>query len=205
VERGAALPALRVFAALWQLLGFDAGTLLAALGVTVREAKVRARRAMVLDGPAGAGPFAAFGRGLAAARVEARLTQGALGLAVGCRREYVARMEGGHGLPSLRRFAQLQLVLAFDAGELLGRLGENPPGEPWFAFGQLVAAARVGQELSREDVALMARCEAEHVQKVERGAELPTVLVLARMHKLLGFSGDGVLRAVYRCDERDAA
>ena len=205
VENGISLPSLSVFATLWHLLGFDGNALLAVLTVEVRPAKTRQQRAAVLDAMEGAGPFAAFGRGLAAARLEARLTQAAVGHAVGCRREYVARMEGGHGLPSLRRFAQLRLVLHFDADELLARLGENPPGEPWFAFGQLLAAARVERELSRDDVARVAGCESEDVRAVERGATLPTVLTLARLHKLLRFSGDGALQAVCRADEREAA
>ena len=205
VEAGAALPSLLKFAALARLLGFDANALLEALAVTVRSAKKRPQRAGVLAATEGAGPYAAFGRGLAAARMEAELTQGAVGLAVGCQRRHVARMEGGHALPSLRRFAQLRLVLGFDADELLARLGENPPGEPYHEFGRIITAARVARSLSPVDVAQSARCEAEHVRTVERGATLPTVLTLARMHKVLRFPGDKALKAVCLADEREAA
>ena len=65
---------------------------------------------------------------------------------------------GWHGLPSLWRFARMRLVLGFEAGGPLARLGENPPGEPWLASGQPLAAARVERELSRADV-VQVRCE----------------------------------------------
>ena len=121
IERGMRMVSLMLFAVLWCRLGFDAGRVLDALSPDAREPSKRASRAprMRVDL---AGHFLGLDRFLVRARMDAGLTREELARAVGASRRQIGRMECGHELPSVPRFARLRRVLGFDANRVIARL-----------------------------------------------------------------------------------
>ena len=204
VERGEKLPSLMPFARLHELLEFDGNVLVDALVVDVELVSKGERRRRKVSRPAGepvAGPASGpegFGRLLAAARGNVGLTQKQLAVAVGCSRRQMVRFEAGHVLPTLRRFAQLWRVLGFDVDALLAMLrDEPPPREPFYGFGQVVAAARAGVAMSRAQVARAAGCATGDYLAIERGAVLPTMGAAVRIHSVVRFDANAALRWVW--------
>lgn len=199
VERGEKLVSLMVFARLQGELGFDGNALVDGLAVEIRPVGQRERRRAKVGVVMALGTGAAgFGRLLAAARAHVGLTQAQLAAAIGCSRRQVARFEGGHVLPSLRRFAQLWRVLGFDVDELLGALrDEKPPREPFYGFGQVVAAARRGLAMSQAQVARSAGCATGDYMAIERGAMLPTMRAAVRIHSVVRYDANAAISWVW--------
>jgi transcriptional regulator with XRE-family HTH domain len=190
-ERGNALGAVDTFAALRVFLGFDANPVLAALGLRSKPVP-RRRRAPIRRAAPVLGSYSGFGQLLKQARMQRDLTQSGVATAIGCSPHYYTLIEIGQKLPSMKTFAKLQHCLGFDANELLDALIRVP--RPFSAFGQLLGRARSGQGTMLTEVASAVGCAAEHYERIEAGAELPTIMLFVGLHRVLGFDADGVLR-----------
>jgi transcriptional regulator with XRE-family HTH domain len=183
IESGAELPTTITFARLHRLLEFEADEALRAVPLhpAIPSEDVSC-------------PYLEFGGLLRQARVKRRLAHADLIRAVGGTETYWTRMEAGLHVPSTRKLAALHRCLGFDANQLLGALHQERVS--FQAFGQLLGDARQRCNLAPAHVASAAGCTVEHYQRVERGTELPSIMMLVRLHRVLAFSADRLLLAI---------
>jgi transcriptional regulator with XRE-family HTH domain len=130
------------------------------------------------------------------ARMERDLTQTGVATAIGRTPHHYTLIEIGQKLPSMKTFAKLQHCLGFDANELLDALLSVP--RPFSAFGHLLGSARNGQGMMITEIASAVGCAADHYWRIEAGAELPTIMLFVRLHRVLGFDADSMLVAAER-------
>jgi transcriptional regulator with XRE-family HTH domain len=183
IESGAALPTTIAFARLHRLLEFDADK---ALDAVPLQPVISSEDVLC--------PYLEFGTLLRQARLERRLAHADLIQSVGGTETYWTRMEAGLHVPSTRKLAALHRCLGFDANQLLGALHRERAS--FRAFGQLLGDARQRCNLAPAQVASAAGCTVEHYQRVERGAELPSMMMLVRLHRALEFNADRALLAI---------
>lgn len=203
VERGVRMVSLMTFALLWRDLALDAGRLLDTLPVDVREPSKRESRGPLSRAEL-AGPLAGFDKLLARARIDAGLTQEALAGAVGASRRQIARIECGHALPSVPRFAQLRRVLGFNPDRVIARLlGEDIPIEPFHGFGAEIKAARLVLSMAIARAAEASECELDRYKRIERGVFLPTMREVVLIHRAVQFDANAALRWVWETGALD--
>lgn len=183
IESGAELPATILVARLHRLLEFDADKALCAMPLHP-----------ALPSETASCPYLEFGSMVRQARVKRRLTHADLIQSVGGTETYWTRMEAGLHVPSTKKLAALHSCLGFDANRLLRALHQERT--TFQAFGQLLGDARQHCDLTPHQVASAAGCTVEHYQRVERGAELPPMMMLVRLHRALAFSADRALLAI---------
>ncbi len=209
LEAGGSLPSLPTFVALWQVLGFDPNALIHvlinALGLHSRKIPQRLMvKQPVETTHAVHGKHIIFGAFLTQARLALQLTQEAVAFAAHIGANFVRRIEVGYQLPALRTFARLCDCLRFDVDEALEAIISEPSSEPYAAFGQIITAARRKSEIEPVALAGVLGCKPLTYARIESGAELPTLRMLARLHHKLALNGNKVLRAVWFADAREA-
>jgi transcriptional regulator with XRE-family HTH domain len=192
IERGHALGALDTFAALRAHLALDANPLIAALGC--RSKPVPQRRRASIPRAVHQGPHSGFGQLLRHARMQREWTQTGVATAIGCGTHHYTLIEAGLRLPSVKTFGKLQHCLGFDANELLDALLRVPT--PFSAFGELLSNARKRKDKTLAEIAGAVGCAVEQYRRIEAGAELPTIAMVARLHRVLGFRAERALRAI---------
>jgi transcriptional regulator with XRE-family HTH domain len=193
IERGKALGAVDTFAVLRAFLGFDANPLIAALGSRSKPVP-RRRRAPIQRAAPVLGSHSGFGQLLKLARMERDLTQTGVATAIGRTPHHYTLIEVGQKLPSMKTFAKLQHCLGFDANAFLDALISVP--KPFAALGQLLAHARKGKGKTIAEVAVAMGCTAEHYWRLEAGAELPTIMMFVRLHRVLGFGAGKAVKSI---------
>ena len=199
VERGTRSVSLLTLVGLHALLGFDSNALIDALVVSVAPLERRRRKVPTAVRALQVDAMPSFGELLTQARVLTQVTQAAVARAIRCSRRQVIRFEADEVLPSLVRFAQLWRVLGFDVNLLLATLhAKPPPREPFYGFGQVLTAARVGRSMSRRQVAQAARCAIGDYLALEYGAALPTMATAVRIHSITEFDADAALGWVWQ-------
>ena len=140
-----------------------------------------------------------FGREVMLARVKKNLTQTAVARAVGRTLNYYARIERGRQLPSLLLFARMHNGLGFDANRVLEAMGEEPEERaygPHSRLGVYLAHARDQCEQTIASAAKAVGCSAEAYERIELGERLPTLAELVRMHRVVRFNANIVLRRI---------
>lgn len=193
IDRGNVLGAVDTFAALRVFLGFDANPLLVSLGCRSKPVAAR-RRASIPRAVTVRGPYAAFGKLIRQARLDRDLTQTGVATAIGRTTHHYNYIELGQRLPSMKTFALLQHCLGFDANELLDTLISVP--KPFGALGQLLARTRKSKGKTITEMAEALDCGTEHYWRLEAGAELPTIMMLARLHHMLGFDAGKAVKSI---------
>ncbi len=205
LEAGGSLPSLPTFVALWQVLGFDPNAL---IHVLINASRKIPQRLMVKQPVetthAVHGKHIIFGVFLTQARLALQLTQEAVAFAAHIGANFVRRIEVGYQLPALRTFARLCHYLQFDVNEAFEAITSEPSSEPYAAFGQIITAARRKSEIEPVALAGVLGCHPLTYARIESGAELPTLRMLARLHHKLALNGNKVLRAVWFADAREA-
>jgi transcriptional regulator with XRE-family HTH domain len=192
IERGHVLGALDTFAALRAYLAFDANPVIAALGC--RSKPVPQRRRAPIPRAVQQGPHSGAGQILRHARMQREWTQTGVATAIGCTLHHYGLVEAGLKLPSVKAFGKLQHCLGFDANELLDALLGEPT--PFAAFGELLGNARTRKDRTMAEVAGAVGCEVGQYRRIEAGAALPTIAMVARLHRVLGFGLERALRAI---------
>lgn len=198
IERAEAMPSMPTFARLRDILGFDANKALEALDVTVGETTKRERKAsttLIVDKE---GQYVTFGRRLADARNDALLTQTAVADAIRVHRRHVARLERGHEMTSVVRFARLHRLLGFDADLLLAQLTAPETRTPFHGFGGLIQVARVAGAMTAAEVAQRAGCDVAEYQRIERGEVLPGFLLAVRIHRITHYDVNKAFRWLWQ-------
>lgn len=198
IERADALPSMPTFARMRDILGFDANKALEALDVTVGEATQRQRKAsttLIVDKE---GKYVTFGRMLADARNDAQLTQTAVADAIHVHRRHVARLERGHEMTSVIKFAKLHRLLGFDADLLLAQLTAPETRAPFHGFGGLVQVARVAGAMTAAEVARRAGCDVAEYRRIERGDVLPGLLLAVRIHRITRYDVNKAFRWLWQ-------
>jgi transcriptional regulator with XRE-family HTH domain len=183
IEAGAELPTIMLFVRLHRVLGFDADSMLLSLPM-----------APELDPGEVWGPHYEFGRLLKQARLERRMLHADVSQLAERAPRYYARLDTGIQLPSLKNFAKLQRCLGFDANRLLSALSDNP--RPFTEFGRQLTSARTSRDMTEAEAAAIAGCASDRYQRVESGAELPTLMELVRLHRDLELTADKALRVI---------
>lgn len=188
-----ALGAVDTFAALRVFLGFDANPLLKSLGCCSKPVATRRRATFPRAAPT-RGRYAAFGRLIRQARMDRDLTQTGVATAIGRTTHHYNYIELGQRLPSMRTFALLQHCLGFDANTLLDALISVP--KLFSALGELLTRTRKSKGKTITEIAEALGCGIEHYWRIEAGAELPTILMLVRLHRVLGFDADKAVESI---------
>jgi transcriptional regulator with XRE-family HTH domain len=85
----------------------------------------------------------------------------------------------------------LQRCLGFDANQLLEAISGDP--RPFAGFGHQLATARMDRKRTETEAAAGAGCEPDRYQRIESGAELPTLMELVRLHRILDLNADEAL------------
>ncbi len=196
IERGAASMSLLLLARLRQQLDLDVNVLLEALPVDVAQVTRRKRKSSHATRRK-FGRYHQLGRQLLKLRIASELTQDSVAYALDLSLGQVIRIEGGHRLPSLERFAQLRRLFGFDANALLDCLLEKPSNEPFRAFALIIRTSRESLGMSFKQAARRVGCHPNDYRQMECGAKLPTMDVFMQMHRVLRFDADMVLRAVW--------
>lgn len=191
IESGSRLVSVLKLAKMMQVLPFDANQLVDAIPVDVANEKSGKKEV-------GGGPYIAFGQLLASARLRLQFTQSELARVIGYSCAMLSRVENGHLLPPLLRFAQLRRVLGFDCKELLRVVLEPGLYAPFIGFGRLVEQARLARSMASQEVAEEIGCSPAYYQHIERGSALPSLPVAIRIHQVIGFDVDAAFRWVWQ-------
>jgi transcriptional regulator with XRE-family HTH domain len=180
LEAGAELPTIMMFVRLHRGLGFDAGNALRSIpmGAALDPGEVWA-------------PHFEFGRLLRKARIEREMMLADVSGTAAVSERYYMRLEAGCQLPSLKHFARLQRCLGFDANQLLDAISGDP--RPFAGFAHRLATARMNGKRTATEAAAGAGCEPDRYQRIESGAELPTLMELVRLHRILDLNADETL------------
>jgi transcriptional regulator with XRE-family HTH domain len=194
LERGKKLGSLLVLARLSQFMEFDANEVLDGINVTVGEVSKRMRKAPIPLAVEAEGQYATFGRLLAEARSKANITQTAVANAIGVARGRIARVERGHSLPPMPKFAKWRRILGFDANIVLAQLIEPDIRPPFHGFGHVLQVARDGHSMTPAEVAKEVDCDVILYRRIELGAELPTFELAVHLHRVLRFDANAALR-----------
>ena len=199
VERGLIPCSLTTLATLREVLGVDANTQLEALRQKAKPMQQASRQIVEPLYDVTVERYMRFGREVMLARVKKNLTQTAVAGAVGRTLNYYARIERGRQLPSLLLFARMHNGLGFDANRVLEAMGEEPEERaygPHSRLGVYLAHARDQCEQTIASAAKAVGCSAEAYERIELGERLPTLAELVRMHRVVRFNANIVLRRI---------
>lgn len=206
IERGQRQVSVLKLARMLEVLQFDANQLVDAVPADVEQPRQRTRREPVANQKevASSGPYIAFGQLLASARRRLQVTQAELGRAMGYQTRMLSRLENGHHLPTLPRFAQLRRALGLDCNEMLQVVLNPGLRVQFYGFGRVIELARLAKSMSSEEVAGEIGCTLAYFQNIERGAVLPTMPVAIRIHQVVDFDVGAAFRWVWRRRVLDA-
>jgi transcriptional regulator with XRE-family HTH domain len=193
VERGSTMISLEVLAAICRVLHIDAHELLPRLDCKSAPITSTSNTKCPSERIRTWGEYGHFGRLLIEARRQRQLTIEQVAQATGGSMVQYYRLENGHSLPRVETFAKLWHCLGFDANRLLKAMTKTGQA---FWLGAYIADARTLRAMAQIEVAALVGCTVEQYQRIEQGAELPTLTTFVRLYRVLKFDLQRALRMI---------